>query len=68
MAAAVGSSILACIGNTPLVRLNHLTRDLPADVLLKLEAFNPYCSVKDRLALALIEDAERSGPILTIIR
>ncbi|MCS3923659.1 cysteine synthase A [Methanosalsum natronophilum] len=51
------------IGNTPLVRLNRLTKGLNADVLVKLESFNPMGSVKDRIALAMIEAAERDGLI-----
>lgn len=53
---------LAClIGNTPLVGLNRLTKGLPGKIVVKLEAFNPSSSVKDRAALAMIEDAERRG-------
>jgi cysteine synthase A len=51
------------IGSTPLVRLNRLTTGLDATVLVKLEGFNPFSSVKDRLGLALIEDAERRGDL-----
>ncbi len=51
------------IGNTPIVKLQRMTRGLHADILAKLEFFNPCGSVKDRLGLALIEDAERRGLI-----
>src|SRR5881396_2356011 len=54
-------SILDTIGRTPLVRLNSTARGLPCPVLAKLEAFNPGGSVKDRIGLAMIEDAERDG-------
>ncbi len=51
------------IGNTPLVHLNHITNGLNADVLVKVESFNPIGSVKDRIGLAMIEEAERQGKI-----
>jgi len=51
------------IGNTPLVRLNRITKGLNADVLVKVESFNPMGSVKDRIGLAMIEEAERQGKI-----
>ena len=54
-------SILDTIGNTPLVRLQALARDLPCPVLAKVEFFNPGGSVKDRIGLAMIEDAEAKG-------
>lgn len=53
--------ITKTIGNTPLVRLNRMARGLPAEVVVKLESFNPMASVKDRIGLAMIEDAERRG-------
>ncbi|MDR2429041.1 MAG: cysteine synthase A [Candidatus Margulisbacteria bacterium] len=53
--------ITKTIGNTPLVKLNRLTAGLKATVLVKLESFNPLSSVKDRIGLALIEDAEKRG-------
>jgi len=57
------SDITWTIGNTPLVRLNRITKDLHADVLVKVESFNPMGSVKDRIGLAMIEEAERAGRI-----
>jgi cystathionine beta-synthase len=54
-------NILGTIGNTPLVKLNVLTKDLPCLVLSKYETFNPGNSVKDRMALQMIEDAEVNG-------
>jgi cystathionine beta-synthase len=54
-------SILETIGNTPLVRLNKVVQDIKATVLLKLETVNPGNSIKDRMALKMIEDAEKAG-------
>ncbi len=54
-------SILETIGNTPLIKINKLTKDLPCLVLAKYETFNPGNSVKDRMALKMIEDAEADG-------
>ncbi len=51
------------IGNTPLVRLNHISDETGVEVLAKLESFNPGGSVKDRIGLAMIETAEREGKI-----
>ncbi len=48
-------------GNTPLVRLNRVTAGLHADIIAKIESFNPLSSVKDRIGVAMIEDAERKG-------
>jgi cysteine synthase A len=59
----IADSITETIGNTPLVRLQRMAEGLPAEVLLKLEFFNPLSSVKDRIGLAMIEDAERRGLI-----
>lgn len=53
----IHSSILDTIGNTPLVRTPSLSKDLTADVVFKLESFNPMSSIKDRIARAMIEDA-----------
>ncbi|HNU60241.1 MAG TPA: pyridoxal-phosphate dependent enzyme, partial [Aquaticitalea sp.] len=55
------NNILETIGNTPLVKINELTKDLPCLVLAKYETFNPGNSVKDRMALKMIEDAEADG-------
>ena len=54
-------SITDAIGNTPIVRLNNLTEGLEAEVDVKIESFNPTGSVKDRVAVAMIEDAEEKG-------
>ena len=54
-------NILETIGNTPLVRLNKITSMIDAQVLAKLEFFNPGASVKDRMAIKMVEDAEKSG-------
>jgi len=54
-------NILGTIGNTPLVKMNALVKDLPCLVLSKYETFNPGNSVKDRMALQMIEDAEADG-------
>ena len=61
--ALVGNSIADLVGKTPLVKLNRLTDANDADVYLKLEYFNPGSSVKDRIALAMIEAAEKSGEL-----
>ncbi len=57
----IAADITKLIGNTPLVRVNKLTNGAKAEVLAKLEYFNPLSSVKDRIGLALIEDAEKHG-------
>ncbi|MBR0271888.1 MAG: cysteine synthase A [Methanobrevibacter sp.] len=54
-------SVIDAIGNTPIVKLNNLTKDLDAEVDVKIESFNPTGSVKDRIAVAMIEDAEEKG-------
>jgi cysteine synthase A len=53
--------MVATVGNTPLIRLNHLTEGLGAEVLVKAEFFNPLFSVKDRIGKSMIEAAERDG-------
>jgi cysteine synthase A len=58
---AVAASVLELIGGTPLVRLNRLAPAGSAEVLVKVESANPGGSVKDRIALAMVEDAERRG-------
>ena len=57
------NTILETIGNTPLVRLNRITSEIEALVLAKVESFNPGNSVKDRMALKMIEDAETQGKL-----
>lgn len=59
----IANSITDLIGNTPLVQLNRLSEGLPAKVVAKLEFFNPGSSVKDRIAVAMIEAAEAAGKI-----
>ena len=57
------NNILETIGDTPLVKLNKITKDIPATVLAKIETTNPGNSIKDRMALKMIEDAEKSGKL-----
>ncbi|MBB5643866.1 pyridoxal-phosphate dependent enzyme [Pedobacter cryoconitis] len=57
------NNILETIGNTPLVRLNNVTKEIQATVLAKVETTNPGNSIKDRMALKMIEDAEKSGKL-----
>ena len=57
------NNILETIGHTPLVRLNKVTKDIPATILAKIETTNPGNSIKDRMALKMIEDAEKSGKL-----
>jgi cysteine synthase A len=56
-------SILNTIGNTPLVRLNKITKGLQSEIYVKLEYYNPTGSYKDRMALAMLEEAEKQGKI-----
>jgi cystathionine beta-synthase len=63
-------NILETIGNTPLVKINKITKELPCTVLAKIETTNPGNSIKDRMAVKMIEDAEKAGllkPGYTII-
>lgn len=59
----VGENITELIGDTPLVKMNQMTDATMADIYLKLEFYNPGGSVKDRIGLAMIEDAEQKGAI-----
>jgi cysteine synthase A len=61
--ANIAANVTELIGRTPLVRLNRLTAGLGATVAVKIESRNPAASVKDRIGLALIEDAEKAGKI-----
>lgn len=57
----VCNNILETIGHTPLVKLNRIVKDLPCEVWAKVETFNPGNSIKDRMAIKMIEDAEKDG-------
>ncbi len=59
----IKNNILETIGNTPLIRLNRVTKDLPCTVAAKVEYFNPGNSAKDRMAIKMLEVAEREGKI-----
>lgn len=61
MHSTIYTNLLALIGNTPMVQLNTITKHLPGTYLAKLESFNPGNSMKDRIALHIIENAERRG-------
>jgi len=68
--ARIRENLTELIGRTPLLRLHKITEGLPADIVVKIESFNPAGSVKDRIGLAMIEDAEKKGlikPDTTII-
>ncbi len=56
-------NILGTIGNTPMVKMNKIVKDIPALVLAKYETFNPGNSVKDRMAIKMIEEAEKEGKL-----
>ena len=60
---AIASSIIDTVGNTPLVKINNLTKNVDANIYLKCEFFNPLASVKDRIGRAMIEAAERDGKL-----
>jgi cysteine synthase A len=59
----IAENITKLIGNTPLVRLNKIGKGLPGEIVAKLESFNPLSSVKDRIGISMIEDAENKGLI-----
>ena len=59
----IADDITKLVGNTPLVRVNKLTKGLQVEILAKLEYFNPCSSVKDRIGVAMIEAAEQSGQV-----
>jgi cystathionine beta-synthase len=59
----IKNNILETIGNTPLIRLNKITKDFPCMVLAKVDYFNPGNSIKDRMALKMIEVAEKEGKL-----
>src|SRR5687767_6409625 len=59
----IKNNILETIGGTPLIRLNKVSKDLPCTVLAKVEYFNPGNSVKDRMALKMVEAAEKEGKL-----
>ena len=61
--AKIAENITKLIGNTPLVRLNKIGKELRATLIVKLESFNPCSSVKDRIGMSMIEAAEREGRI-----
>ena len=61
--AKIANSVVELIGQTPIVKLNHLVDENSANIYLKLEYTNPGSSVKDRIALAMIEAAEESGAL-----
>lgn len=63
MDSSVYPNVVATVGNTPMIKLNRLVAGLPATILLKAEFFNPLGSVKDRIGMAMIDVAEKSGRI-----
>ncbi|HKZ65317.1 MAG TPA: pyridoxal-phosphate dependent enzyme [Chitinophagaceae bacterium] len=63
LAMDIKNNILETIGNTPLIRLNKITKDFPCTVLAKVDYFNPGNSIKDRMALKMVEVAEEEGKL-----
>ncbi len=59
----IAENMVATIGNTPLIRLNHITKGLEAEICVKAEFFNPLFSVKDRIGKSMIEAGEREGKL-----
>ncbi|MFH1357274.1 MAG: cysteine synthase A [bacterium] len=59
----IKNNITELVGNTPLLKLNKITKGLPATVLVKLESFNPCSSVKDRIGLNMVDAAEKAGKL-----
>ena len=59
----IKNNILETIGNTPMIRINKIATELPCTVLAKVETFNPGHSIKDRMALKMLDDAEKAGRI-----
>jgi len=59
----IKNNILETIGNTPIIRLNKITRDFPCPVVAKVDYFNPGNSIKDRMAVKMIEVAEKEGKL-----
>ena len=59
------NSIVDTIGNTPLVKLHHVSKGVQGTILVKVEYFNPGNSIKDRIAVKMIENAEQEGLIKT---
>ena len=59
----VANNVLEVIGDTPMVRINRITKDVKGTVFAKIETYNPGNSIKDRMAVRMIEDAERSGAL-----
>jgi len=59
----IANDITGLVGNTPLVRLNRVSQGLGAEVVAKLEAFNPCGSIKDRIGVSMINAAEEDGSI-----
>jgi len=59
----IAANVTELIGNTPLVRLNHITKGTKTEIVAKLESFNPAHSVKDRIGIAMIDAAERAGTL-----